>query len=155
MLIDDLFVPEKGLKILDPFEVGNRHASGIAENVWNYEHAIVEQDVVCIGRGRAIGCLSHDPRPDPRGVAFGNLVLEGRRNQHLALELKQPLVVDRVRLAVADYRTGARLVFEQGADGEPFRVVYASLSRTPQSPSILRRRAVWPPRFPHSRIPER
>src|SRR5262249_56053072 len=54
VLVDDVLVPEEGRKVLYPLEVRGRPPAGIAENVWNHEHATLVEDVVRGGRGWAV-----------------------------------------------------------------------------------------------------
>ena len=81
-------VQKKRLHVLDPLEVADRHAAGVAQDVRDQEHAVVVQDLVGLGRGRPVGRLGHDLGLDPMRVALRDLVLERGRHQDLAVELQ-------------------------------------------------------------------
>ena len=54
--------PHEGLQALHPFEVGNDHAAGVAENVGNDEDLVpaLVEDEVGFGRGRAVRAFGQD-----------------------------------------------------------------------------------------------
>src|SRR5271169_4027562 len=71
-----VFRPEVAVAVLHPFEIGNRNATGIGQNVRDYKHAAVKQDVVCRRRGGTVGALGQDSSLDAAGIpavdhAFG------------------------------------------------------------------------------------
>ncbi len=50
--------------------------------------AVLEQDLVRLGRRRAVGRLGDEPGLDVAGVALGDLVLEGGRDEDVAVDLE-------------------------------------------------------------------
>ena len=54
--------PKKGLQSLHPFEIGNDHAAGVAENVRNHEDFVPAffQNQIRIRRGRAVGAFGQN-----------------------------------------------------------------------------------------------
>src|SRR5689334_21478834 len=47
--VDVVLVPEQVILVLHPFEVGDGHAAGVAQDVGNQEHALLVEDTVGFG----------------------------------------------------------------------------------------------------------
>ena len=99
LVVDHRLGPVVAVEVLDPFEVADRHAAGVAQDVGDHEDAVAGQDLVGLRGGRAVGRLGNEPGLDPAGVPLGDLVLEGGRDQDVAVDLQD--------LGVGDVR-GAR-----------------------------------------------
>src|SRR5713101_739229 len=123
VLIDDPLVPEEGLKILHPFEVGNGHPSGVAQNVGGDEDPVLVKDLARARRGGAVGGLSHDFGPYSGGILERDLILERRRNENFALQLQQMLVVDRLTLGIPDDAAGPRFEIGQALERKAPRIM--------------------------------
>ena len=67
--VDDRLAPVVAVEVLDPLEVADRHAAGVAQDVRDQEHAVLGQDLVGVGRGRAVGGLGDERGLDVAGVA--------------------------------------------------------------------------------------
>src|SRR5205085_11516256 len=71
--------PHEGLESLDPFEVGNDHAAGVAENIGNYEKlvpALVENQIG-LGGSRTVRAFGENAALQLRGVAGVNDTIDG------------------------------------------------------------------------------
>ena len=79
LLVDDLLAPVVAVEVLHPLEVADRHAAGVAQDVGDQEDAAPEEDLVRLGRRRAVGGLGDDLGLDPLGVVGRDLVLERGR----------------------------------------------------------------------------
>src|SRR5260370_16725179 len=82
--VDFALAPEEALAILDPFEVANSDAAGIAENVRHGEDALGLDNRVGLPSGGTVGALAENPGLHLLGVLLGDLVFDGRRNGDLA-----------------------------------------------------------------------
>src|SRR5450759_707917 len=80
-LVDLALLPEELLQVLDPLEIGDRHAARVGQDVGDQEHAFVGEDVIGFGGGRTIGSLSHDPGSQLGGVVAGDGALQRRWDQ--------------------------------------------------------------------------
>ena len=60
-------------EVLHPLEVADRHAAGVADHVGHHQHAALGEDVVGLGRGRAVGALEHQLGADAAGALGGDL----------------------------------------------------------------------------------
>ena len=85
-IIDQLFVPEVALTILDPLEVGYSDAASIGQNVWNDENALVLENGIGAERGGAICAFTQDAGLDTAGIGGGNDVFLGSGQQDIAIE---------------------------------------------------------------------
>ncbi len=88
-VINVLCFPEQVLFVLDPFEVGNGYAPGVAKNIGNDENAFGFQDPVCFGSQRAVGRFTDDLGMEAGGVVLLNRILEGGRDQYFAFHGEQ------------------------------------------------------------------
>ena len=95
--IHQLFVPEEALPVLHPFEVGDRHAAGIGQNIRNHEDFLLRQNLVGDRRGGAVRAFAQDPAAQSVGVLRRDHVLGRGGQQHIALEEHRLLLVDRSR----------------------------------------------------------
>ena len=86
--VDDGLAPVVAVEVLDPLEVADGHAAGVAQDVGDHEDAVLEQDRVGLGRRRAVGGLGDHARLDPAGVPARDLVLEGGRDEDVAVDLE-------------------------------------------------------------------
>ena len=64
------FAPEEVLQVLDPFEVGDDDAAGVAKDVRDDEDFLptLEEDLVGIGGGGAVGALGENAALEAGGV---------------------------------------------------------------------------------------
>ena len=67
--VDDGLAPVVAVEVLDPLEVADGDATGVAQDVGDQEHPVLEQDLVGLGRRRAVGGLGDEPGLDVAGVA--------------------------------------------------------------------------------------
>jgi hypothetical protein len=67
-LVHQLLVPEEALAVLHPFEIGDRDAAGVGQNVGDHEDLLVGQNLVGQRRGGAVGALAQDLAADAVGV---------------------------------------------------------------------------------------
>jgi len=103
-LIDLFFGPEEAFPVLHPFEVGRRYAPCVGQNVRNYEYLLLGEHLVGLRMGRPIRPLCNDSGFKVLGDLAVNLVLLGRRNEHVGVERKEFLVCDGLCLFVARQR---------------------------------------------------
>src|SRR5262245_49904703 len=96
-----LLAPEELLEALHPLEVGDRHAAGVREDVGHDGDAALAQDRVGVEPGRAVRALDDELRLDALRVLAGDLVLHRGGDQHVARQLEQRLVADRLRAGQA------------------------------------------------------
>ena len=118
--IHDLFCPEVAHAVLHPLEVGDRHAAGVGEDVGHDEDAFRLENLVGIGRGRAVGTLDDDLGLNARSVGRGDLVLGRGGHQQIAVEFEQLLAVD--AFGAREAFEGAVLV-EKAEDGRHVQAV--------------------------------
>ena len=56
-LVHFLLGPEVAVAVLHPLEVRHGDAAGVGQDVGHHEHAALVQDLVRLGRGRAVGAF--------------------------------------------------------------------------------------------------
>src|SRR5574337_1760620 len=95
-----MLVPEILLQILHPFEVRDRHAAGIGEDVWNNSRPFCRQDPIGFWCRWPIRPFGHDPGPYTIGVLLRNLPFGRGGNQDIAVELKNLLVGNPIAITV-------------------------------------------------------
>src|SRR5216684_5852114 len=83
-LVHFALAPEEALAVLDPFEIADGNAAGVAENVRHCEDTLAIDDRVRLPCGGAIGALTENSRLHLLGIFLGNLVFDGGRNGDLA-----------------------------------------------------------------------
>ena len=82
-----LFRPWERLQRLHPFEIGDRDATGVGENVRQHQHATIVEDVVSFG---VVGPFAASAISDALirpAFSLGDLIFQRSRNQDLAIEL--------------------------------------------------------------------
>src|SRR6266566_1967128 len=124
--VHDLLAPVVAVQVLDPLEVADGHATRIAQDVRDHERAVLEEGDVGLGRRRAIRRLGDEPRLDVSGVAGRDLVLEGGRDEDVAVDLEDLLVVDVGRAGQALDRAMLLLPGDHPADVETGGIVDAT-----------------------------
>src|SRR3712207_2777840 len=87
--VDLLELPEERLTVLDPLEVRDGDAAGVAEDVRDDGDPLRLQDLVGLRGGRAVGALGDQLRLDPVGVAAGDHPFERGGHEDVAVELEQ------------------------------------------------------------------
>src|SRR5712691_11410570 len=103
-LVDFALAPEEALAVLDPFEITDGDAAGVAENVGHGEDALGINNRVGLPSGGAVRALTENFCLDLFGVLFSDLVFDGRRNGDLARLEKN--------VARSHLRTTAREILE-------------------------------------------
>src|SRR5205823_807617 len=88
LLVDFVLGPVVALDILRPLEIGYGHAAGVRQNVGEDHDALLEQDMVGLGRGRAVGGLGDHLGLNATGVAAGDHTLQRGGHQDVALDLQ-------------------------------------------------------------------
>src|ERR1700693_1426925 len=83
-LVDFTFAPEEALAVLNPFEVADGDAAGIAENIGHGENALGIDDGVGLPGGGAICAFAKDFGLDLMSVLFGDLIFDGGGNDDIA-----------------------------------------------------------------------
>src|SRR5579862_8672130 len=121
--VDLVLVPEERLQILDPLEIGDRHAAGVGEDVgYDGDAALLEQDVR-VGSDRTVGRLEDEPRLNTPRVLLGDLVLECGGHQHIAGNLQDLAIRESARAGKPDNAPGRFLMRDQAVDIETARTV--------------------------------
>ncbi len=121
-----LLAPRERLQSLHPLKVRNGDPAGVGKNVRQHQDSTIEQDRVRAWRGGTICGLSDDLRLNQWGVAFGDLTLQGCRNQNLAINLENLLIRDVFRLSKIHHRAGSPFVDRHSIEIETLRIVDAS-----------------------------
>ena len=119
--------PEQLGQPLDPFEIRNGDAAGIGQDVRNQKHSLVGENLVSARSCRTIGSLCNNPGPDAIGVRFGNLVLQGGGEQHVAVQLQQFRVGHLIAIGKVGDAAAVAFVGGQLVHVDTGRAVYASL----------------------------
>src|SRR5580692_11270158 len=83
-LVDFAFAPEEALAVLNPFEVTDGDATGIAENIGHGENALGIDDGVGLPGGGAICAFAKDFGLNLVGVLFSDLIFDGGGDDHIA-----------------------------------------------------------------------
>jgi len=83
------------IEVLDPFEVADSHAAGVAQDVGDEEPAVGVENLVPPRGSWAIRAFGDQASPDPTGgVRGGDLVLHRGWNQDVGIQLEQLGVAD-------------------------------------------------------------
>jgi hypothetical protein len=82
-------------EVLDPFEVGHRHAARVGVEVGDDDAALAAQDVVGARGDRAVRGLDDQRRTDAVGVAEVDDALERGGDQDVAVGLEERRAVPR------------------------------------------------------------
>jgi HPt (histidine-containing phosphotransfer) domain-containing protein len=91
-VVDLLLAPEELLGALHPFEIGDGDPAGVGEDVRHDGDAALPQDAIGHDAGRPVRRFDHEHGLDATGVLFGDLILYGGRNQHVAGQLEKLLI---------------------------------------------------------------
>src|SRR5205814_951969 len=83
-LVHFAFAPEKPLAVLDPFEIADGNASGVAENVRHGEDPFGVDNRVGLPSSRSVGAFTQNSRLDLICVFLGDLIFDGRGNGDFA-----------------------------------------------------------------------
>src|SRR5215470_16104784 len=76
-------VPHQAFLVLHPFEVADRHAAGVGQNVRQHGDAAAGENLVGVRGGGAVGGFRDDAGLDGLGVVQGNDVFKRRGNQNV------------------------------------------------------------------------
>src|SRR5271167_2286390 len=82
-LVHFAFTPEKSLTVLDPLEITDGYAAGIAQNVGDNENSLAVDNFVGVGSYRTVGAFAENLAIDARGVLGRDLIFGRRRNQNV------------------------------------------------------------------------
>src|SRR5437660_1373477 len=125
--VDLLFLPEEGLEVLHPLEVGDDHASSVGDDVGDEEYAAVVQDGIGVGRDRRVGAFGDQAGTDPRSVVRRDDILGGGRHKHCDRQLEELRIGNAVGLLEARDAAADLLVLTQRCEVEAVRVVDTTL----------------------------
>ena len=125
--VHGFLIPVIAVGVLDLLEVGDGDAPGVAQEVRDHVHAPLVQDHVGFRGGGAIGELGQDLGLDPVGVLLGDLILQGRRDEHGHIEFQELFVGDVFGTGEALDRPGLALVFHQCAPVQALGAIDPSL----------------------------
>src|SRR5439155_4762027 len=126
LLIDVLFRPEELGQVLHPLEIRHGHAAAVGEDVRDYEDASLVQDVVRLGRRRAVRPFRDDLSFDPGGVIRRQDAFQGARGDDVDGELQEIFVRDLPRTRESDDAPGLLLEREDLLRVEAFLAVDAA-----------------------------
>src|SRR2546423_3204812 len=93
--------PEEALAVLDPFEIADGDAAGIAENIRHGEDALSIDNRVCLPGCRAVGALAENLGLYLIRIPLRDLVFNGRRYGNLA-RLKEHIARAHLRSAAGE-----------------------------------------------------
>jgi hypothetical protein len=93
-LADTIQIPTVILTILNPFEITDRHATGIGKNIRQDGDTTIKQSLVGICIDRTVGTLDDIFRFDSIDVFAGDHTTQRRGNQEITIQLKQFIVSD-------------------------------------------------------------
>src|SRR5437773_10816940 len=82
------FRPQKRLQPLNPLEVRNDYAAGVAEDVWDHENFVpaIFQNQICLGRGRAISGFGKDAAFELTGISASDYAIDRCRDKYVTRE---------------------------------------------------------------------
>ena len=92
--------PHESLQTLHPFEIGNDHAAGVAQNIGNNENfvpALIENHI-CFRRGRPIGAFSQNAALQFGGIFFRDHAIDRARRQDIAFLHQHFVRIDPIAL---------------------------------------------------------
>src|SRR5262249_49575608 len=94
------FRPMKRMQTLHTLEVGDDHASGVAENVRDHEDLVptLVENQVRVRRGWAVGGFSKDPAFYLTGIFSGDHSIDGRRNKNVTRQREEFAWIDAIAL---------------------------------------------------------
>ena len=113
-------------KVLSPFEIRNRDAAGVEENIRNNEDAAIMQPLFSPRRRRTVGCFGQNFAIDPIAILKGDLVLQRGRDQDVAGDIPDRIGTWK-RFSAGKVLDRARLFseFVQLFNRQSLRVVYS------------------------------
>src|ERR1700690_625300 len=82
--VDFAFAPEETLTILNPFEIADGDAAGVAEDIRDSEDALGINDGVGLPGSGTVGTFTENLALNLVGVLFGNLIFDGGGNEYVA-----------------------------------------------------------------------
>ena len=100
-------VPVISICVLHLLKVRHGDPAGVTEEIWEYEYAALEQDLVCTGSGRSVRQLCHESGTHLGSIVGADRVLQGSGNQHIDVELE--------KLGVGDHRGPILAIADHGA----------------------------------------
>src|SRR5271157_424214 len=127
-LVDFALAPEKTLAVLNPLEVTDGNAAGIAENIGDGENTLCVDDGVGLPGGGAVGTFAKDFGLDLMSILLGDLVLNRGGDEHIA-RLKENVAGAHLGAAAGKFLQGFFLGVDPVDDFgnvEPFFVVEAA-----------------------------
>src|SRR5207249_6602487 len=114
-------------QVLHPLEIRHGHAAAVGEDVRDYEDASLVQDVVRLGRRRAVRPFRDDLPLDPGGVIRRQDAFQGARGDDVDREFQEIFVRDLPRTRESDDAPGFLLEREDLLRVEAFLAVDAAL----------------------------
>ena len=114
--------PEEALQILHPFEIADRHAAGVRQDVGYQQNPLARQHFVRMRSGRSVGRLANDLRLDLVRIIQRDHVFQRRGNQNFALHRQQIVVRNPRSARHAHYCPGAFLVPHRLQRIDPARI---------------------------------
>ena len=61
------------IDVLEPLKIGYCHSAGIGVCIRDDHNTLVDQNLLCLGSGGAIGCFGNDFGLNPRSILMGEL----------------------------------------------------------------------------------
>src|ERR1700739_423947 len=89
LFVDHRLLPEIALAILHPLEVRGGHSASVTQDIWNDENFLFGQDLVSSGGGWAIRSLGEDFALHAVGIATGDLIFRGSRDENFTIGYQQ------------------------------------------------------------------
>ena len=81
-------------EILHPFEIADRHAAGVADDVGHDDDPARGEHIVGLRQGRAVGAFQHEAGLDAFGARRRQLSFQRRGNKHVAVDIPERLAID-------------------------------------------------------------
>ena len=106
-LLDLLEVPALGALVLQPLVVADDDAARVREDVGDEVDALLGEDRLGGGLGRAVGALDDELDVERLGLGDADLELERRRDEDVGVGREELLARDRLGARVAGDRAGA------------------------------------------------
>src|ERR1043166_120854 len=115
--------PEIPHAVLHPLEVRHRHATCVRQNIGHNEDAFFVKYFIRAGRRRSISSLRQHLALQLVRVVRSDLVLRGRRYQHITRKLQQFLVIHKLDVLVSLKRPSGREILQRLRDIDSFWIV--------------------------------
>ena len=87
LFVDFVLGPEKVLQVLDPLKIRHHDPTGVRQDIGNDKNVFLCQDRVRVQSGWTVGAFRQNAALQTAGVFLGDLHLEGRWHENIALEL--------------------------------------------------------------------